>query len=141
MSPTQPTQIAFIYINARSAIVLKLLMLVVHMHLIGMTCISKARRTDAFQSLHLLLLCVRRVVFSFDSCGWLFAPWCASAGGSFDLPCNWSVQRFPVPFCISPYKQCSLRLGFLALLLGARTLLGAPGRTTRSKNATRGSWP
>ena len=27
------------------------------------------------------------------------------------------------------------------LLLGARTLLGAPGLTTRSKNATRGSWP
>ena len=29
----------------------------------------------------------------------------------------------------------------LALLLGARTLLGAPGLTTRSKDATRGSWP
>ena len=28
-----------------------------------------------------------------------------------------------------------------ALLLGARMLLGAPGRTTRSKDATRGSWP
>ena len=30
--------------------------------------------------------------------------------------------------------------GLLALLLGARTLLGAPGHTTRNKNATRGSW-
>ena len=30
--------------------------------------------------------------------------------------------------------------GLLALLLGARTLLGAPGLTTRSKDATRGSW-
>ena len=30
--------------------------------------------------------------------------------------------------------------GVLALLLGARTLLGAPGLTTRSKDATRGSW-
>ena len=28
-----------------------------------------------------------------------------------------------------------------ALLLGARMLLGAPGLTTRSKDATRGSWP
>ena len=26
-------------------------------------------------------------------------------------------------------------------LLGARTLLGAPGLTTRSEDATRGSWP
>ena len=25
--------------------------------------------------------------------------------------------------------------------LGAKTLLGAPGLTTRSKDATRGSWP
>ena len=31
--------------------------------------------------------------------------------------------------------------GLLALLLGARTLLGAPGLTTTSKDATRGSWP
>ena len=30
------------------------------------------------------------------------------------------------------YKSC---------LLGARTLLGAPGLATRNKNATRGSWP
>ena len=28
-----------------------------------------------------------------------------------------------------------------ALLLGARTLLGAKGIATRSKDATRGSWP
>ena len=27
------------------------------------------------------------------------------------------------------------------VLLGARTLLGAPGMATRSKDATRGSWP
>ena len=32
-------------------------------------------------------------------------------------------------------------LGLLALLLGARMLLGAPGLTARSKDATRGSWP
>ena len=32
--------------------------------------------------------------------------------------------------------------GLLALLLGARTLLGAPGLTTRSKDAAKkGSWP
>ena len=32
--------------------------------------------------------------------------------------------------------------GSWPLLLGARMLLlGAPGRTTRSKDATRGSWP
>ena len=31
--------------------------------------------------------------------------------------------------------------GLLALLLGARMLLGAPGHTTRSKDATRGSKP
>ena len=30
--------------------------------------------------------------------------------------------------------------GLLASLLGARTLLGAPGIATRSKDATRGSW-
>ena len=31
--------------------------------------------------------------------------------------------------------------GLLALLLGARMLLGAPGLATRSKDATRGAWP
>ena len=31
--------------------------------------------------------------------------------------------------------------GVVVLLLGAKTLLGAPGLTTRSKDATRGSWP
>ena len=31
-------------------------------------------------------------------------------------------------------------MGLLASLLGAKTLLGAPGLTTRSKHATRGSW-
>ena len=30
-------------------------------------------------------------------------------------------------------------MGLLALLLGARTLLGAPGLTTRSKDATNGA--
>ena len=33
------------------------------------------------------------------------------------------------------------RTTLLAALLGARTLLGAPGLTTRSKDATKGSWP
>ena len=32
-------------------------------------------------------------------------------------------------------------LGLLASLLGAKTLLGARGLTTRNKDATRGSWP
>ena len=31
--------------------------------------------------------------------------------------------------------------GLLALLLGARTLVGAKGIATRGKEATRGSWP
>ena len=30
--------------------------------------------------------------------------------------------------------------GLLALLLGARMLLGAPNRSTRSKDTTTGSW-
>ena len=37
--------------------------------------------------------------------------------------------------------QTWAQLGWRPLLLGTRTLLGAPGIATRSKDATRGSWP
>ena len=56
------------------------------------------------------------------------------------------------PFCqsrlfhfhLSPVRAHVLRIspfpGRMGALLGARTLLGAPGIATRSKVATRGSW-
>ena len=39
------------------------------------------------------------------------------------------------------YSEQGRYWGLLALLLRARTLLGAPGLTTRSKDAIRSSWP
>ena len=42
---------------------------------------------------------------------------------------------------LSPSRTKDATRGSWPYHLGARTLLGAPGLTTRSKDATRGSWP
>ena len=44
------------------------------------------------------------------------------------------------PICIEHLNDLVASVLQMEALLGARTLLGAPGIATRSKDATRGSW-
>ena len=48
----------------------------------------------------------------------------------------------PIVLHANGAEACRLPLGLAGfLMLGARTLVGAPGIATRSKDAIRGSWP
>ena len=68
-----------------------------------------------------------------------------SHGGFGVLAClfgTFACSCLELPCAVSRANQTLTQKDLaLALLLGARTLLGAPGIATSSKDATTGSWP